>query len=591
MKIMSARRGERARRAGKNLQENNKFLKFCKSVVYTLFAVLVLYMFLTSLVSTCVMVYTDEHTFYLKDYALVISAGLICLVFLLTFMRKKFKPDENCVKISLALCTIIWFAVLIAIVYFTKLPSVYDQRLVYAGAAQLLQGDYSGWEPYHYFYAYPYINGMVLMECPFLWLFGEDKAYIAMQYINILFWYIALLTISEMAKMYFGKRAGRFTYLALLGFIPMWFYVTFVYGTLPGLCFSALALLLEKKYEETERWSYMACSLICIFLGVAWKSNYQIFLIALMILFFLDGVRKRKWKPFVGAAVSLLLLCFELTAISALMHHITGESVEGGTPTIAWVAMGLQESSIAPGWYNSYTEIIPVEYDHDVEAMKAAAWQNLGDRLALFTEEPEYCLRFFFRKLASMWNNPAFQCFTEVTKCNTKGSLNYWMKDLLYDGGVKNAVLRVILDLMHSMTLFGMVLHIILNRKRYKLADAAFIITFLGGFFFHVVWEAMGQYAVPYYVLLMPYAVQGYLTVTEKVAGLHFEKGLKEIGKQLWGSISFRIGLVLAAVVLFITFAEPVWLTSSIKLQGEESDYIWYCTHETQWKEADYKKK
>lgn len=587
---MFGKRGDQMERVEKDLWESNKFLRLCKHIVYVLFAVLVLYMFLASMVSTCVMVYTDEHTFYLKDYALVISAGLVCFMFLLVFLQKKVKPKESNVKILLAVCTAIWFAVLIAIVYFTKLPSVYDQQQVYAGAAQLLRGDYSGWQPYNYFYAYPYINGMVFMECPFLWLFGEDRAYIAMQYINILYWYMALLAISEMAKLYFGKKAGRLTYLALLGFIPMWFYVTFVYGTLPGLCFSTLALLLEKKYEDTEKWGYMAGSLICIFFGVAWKSNYQIFLIALMILLFWDGIRKRKWQSFAGAAVLFLMLCFELTALSALMHRITGEPVDGGTPTIAWVAMGLQESSIAPGWYNSYTEIIPVECNHDVEAMKAASWQNLADTFSLFAKEPEYCLRFFSRKLASMWNNPAFQCFTEVTKCNTKGSLNYWMKDLLYDGGIKNAVLRVILDLMHSMTLFGMVLHVILNRKKQKLADAALIITFLGGFFFHIAWEAMGQYAVPYYVLLMPHAVQGYLAVTEKMVGLQLDKGLKVICGELWKSTDFRLGLALAGTILFIAVAEFDWLTSSIKLQGEESDYIWYCTNEIQWKEADYKK-
>lgn len=565
-------------------------MKFSKNVVYILFTILVLYMFLASLVSTCVMVYTDEHTFYIKDYALVISAGLVCFVAILTFLRKKVRVSEKGIRILLTLCTIAWFAVLISIVYFTRLPSVYDQYRVYNGTVQLLQGNYTEWQPYNYFHAYPYLNGMVLMECPIIWLFGADKAHIALQYINILFWYIALLAISKLAELYFGKKAGIFTYLALLGFIPMWFYVTFVYGTLPGLCFSASALLLEKKYEETEKWKYMAGSLICIFFGVAWKSNYQIFLIALMILFFLEGVRKKRWQPLAGVAVSLFLLCFELSFFSAVMHGITGESVKGGTPTIAWVAMGLQDSSIAPGWYNSYTEIIPVEYDHDVEAMKAASWQNLKDTFDLFSREPDYCMRFFFRKLASMWNNPAFQCFTEVTKCNTGGTLNYWMKDLLYDGGIKNIVLRVILDLMHSMTLFGMVLHVILNRRKHKLVDAALIITFLGGFFFHVVWEAMGQYAVPYYVLLMPYAVQGYLTVVEKTARLQFDKGLKETGKQLWKSTSFRLGLVLAAVIVFITFAEPRWLTSSIKLKGEGSDYIWFCTHETQWKEADYRK-
>ena len=174
------------------------------------------------------------------------------------------------------------------------------------------------------------------------------------------------------------------------------------------------------------------------------------------------------------------------------------------------------------------------------------------------SDQPDYCLRFFSRKLASMWNNPAFQCFTEVTKCNTTGTLSYWMKDLLYDGGVKNVVLRVILNLMHSMTLFGMVLHVMLNRKRLKLADAAFAITFLGGFFFHVVWEAMGQYAVPYYVLLMPYAVQGYLAVTGKAAKLRIdkEKGLGGFGRQLLRSTDFRLGAALAAVIVVITFAD-----------------------------------
>ena len=102
----------------------------------------------------------------------------------------------------------------------------------------------------------------------------------------------------------------------------------------------------------------------------------------------------------------------------------------------------------------------------------------------------------------------------------------------------------------------------------------------------------MGQYAVPYYVLLMPYAVQGYLAVTGKAAKLRIdkEKGLGGFGRQLLRSTDFRLGAALAAVIVVITFAEFGWLRSSIKLQGEESDYIWYSTHQTEWKEADYKK-
>ncbi len=560
-------------------------------VVHTLFAVIILYLFLLSIFSTCVMVYTDEHTFYLKDYALVICAGLVCFVLLLAFAGEKIKRTGNMVKFLFFLATAVWFLILILIVRFTGLPSVYDQQRVFSAAAGLLRGDYTSWEPYGYMYAYPFQNGMVFMECPFLLLFGENKAEIAMQYANILFWYITILALSRMAKIYFGSRTGTVTYFALLGFIPMWFYMTFVYGTLPGLCFSVLALLSERKYEDTGKRRYMAGSLLGIFLGVAWKSSYLIFLIALTVQFLLDGIRKRRKLSFIGVAACLLLLCFERSFLSALMHMITGESVTNGIPSIAWVAMGLQESSIAPGWYNGYIEALSAEYHYHIEPVKIAAIQNIRETLTLFGQNPDYCLRFFPRKIASMWNNPAFQCFTEVTKCNITGSLSYWMKDLLYDGGIKNIILRIILDLMHSMTLAGIVLHVILNRKKQQLRNAALIITFLGGFLFHIVWEAMGHYAVPYYVLLFPYAAQGYITVVDRLVKLREEtKSGAEWGKRLQKSGSFRLGIALAAVILIISFLNVNWLNWSVKPGGDESDYIWYCTHETQWKEEDYRK-
>ena len=78
-------------------------------------------------------------------------------------------------------------------------------------------------------------------------------------------------------------------------------------------------------------------------------------------------------------------------------------------------------------------------------------------------------------------------------------------------------MLRVILDLMHSMTLFGMVLHVILNRKKQKRADAALIITFLGGFFFHILWEAKSRFILVYFILLIPYGAAGYVLAIEQL--------------------------------------------------------------------------
>ena len=43
-------------------------------------------------------------------------------------------------------------------------------------------------------------------------------------------------------------------------------------------------------------------------------------------------------------------------------------------------------------------------------------------------------------------------------------------------------------------------------------------ILFIGGFLFHLVWEAKGQYTITYFILLIPYAVAGYLIVAEKIS-------------------------------------------------------------------------
>ena len=39
---------------------------------------------------------------------------------------------------------------------------------------------------------------------------------------------------------------------------------------------------------------------------------------------------------------------------------------------------------------------------------------------------------------------------------------------------------------------------------------------FIGGFIFHLFWEAKGQYTITYFVLLIPYCVKGVMDMTEK---------------------------------------------------------------------------
>ena len=59
------------------------------------------------------------------------------------------------------------------------------------------------------------------------------------------------------------------------------------------------------------------------------------------------------------------------------------------------------------------------------------------------------------------------------------------------------------------MILAGALLYLIFCRKRDDLS-LFFFLTVLGGFVFHTFWEAKSQYALPYFTLLIPLAVDGY---------------------------------------------------------------------------------
>ena len=127
------------------------FLKWSRNIVYGLFAVIVLYLFLLSLFGTCVMGYTDEHVFFVKDFPFLMLAGLLFLVVLMVWGRRKadagrvkavrkaaeedkfFGGQNSLRKWILPGITACWFVILIIWIRVTLLPPMHDQYFVFYG--------------------------------------------------------------------------------------------------------------------------------------------------------------------------------------------------------------------------------------------------------------------------------------------------------------------------------------------------------------------------------------------------------------------------------------------------------------------------
>ncbi len=583
---------------------SDRILFLGKKIVFFCFGAILFYLFFLSLFSTCYMAYTDEHIFYLRDFAIPICLGLGFVVSVLAFFRdrqeKKAASGKSLLQfldtyekpifgIVTCLVAIFWAMM----IYRLQAEPVYDQLWVYQGDCRFLQGDTTDWQSGNYFSIYDFQNSMALMMLPLAALWGM-KGLVLFQYLNIPVILLAILALSRIADLYFGRRVRQFTYLGLLFFLPLWSQVTTVYGTWFSFAFSLWAIYLTILYERRGKTAYLVTGLICIIFGVLWKNNAEIFMLTMAIMLVMDGIRRRKALSLAAALLTVLLPLLSLYGSVSLMQCLTGADTPAGIPVSAWICMGLSDSSIAPGWFNDYHMNLYHRFGLDRELLSSGIRQDLREQLAFLGSNPDYTLRFFPRKLASMWSEPSFQAFTQITNRVHTNPLAYWMKECLYNGGRGHMILYLFFDVLQSMVYFGLVQYFVFTRISRDLQQGHLAVAIIGGFLFHLISEAQGVYVLPYFLCTFPYAVEGYRRGSLALLRRWRQAGQgRRIRSFLMGasrSGSGRIALILAGLVLLITLLPDPITSALIKLRYQEQDYLWYCQTQLEWQAEDYVK-
>lgn len=201
---------------------------------------------------------------------------------------------------------------------------------------------------------------------------------------------------------------------------------------------------------------------------------------------------------------------------------------------IAWVQMGLEESKRGPGWYNGYQVKLFQKADGDADLASAWAQADLRKTLSDMAEEPVKAADFFVRKIESIWAEPTFQSLWVQEVGNTSWAEGSPPWELFKEEGGLNRIYVFAADLMqtfvYAMACVWVVLGMRDQDKRMKKQDKWGMllpgIVFIGGFLFHLVWEAKGQYSVVYFMLLLPYAYLG----MERVADVFLD--VTDAGKE-----------------------------------------------------------
>ena len=354
--------------------------------------------------------------------------------------------------------------------------------------------------------------------------------------------------------------------------LPMIMYSSFVYGEIPS--FAALSVgcyLLLRLLGSSSRILFTGFgSILFLTLSVLLRKNSLIPVIAVLLVLLFEALRPgRNGKMRLGLLI--MAVCLAVTSVGILplvqkcYEKKAGNTLSSGVTAMSYLAMGMQEASRGCGWYNGFNIDTYDTAGMDTVLANEISRLAIDERLAYFREHPGYTADFYLHKHLSQWADGTYASrqatlatyggrsafFKEVYEGSLSGGYIEWCnawQNVLYLGVLvfcidslkkrrKSKVVGHMADQTAGHTEGCTADHMAdqldadqLGADRHGAdrhgadrlgadrlgADRLYIyvglIAVLGGFLFHIFWEANSRYIFSYSLLLMPYCGAGIYT-------------------------------------------------------------------------------
>ena len=499
----------------------NGFNSFCttsekisKYIIYVLFGLFAILLAMVSLFSTAYFALDyNEHPLYENDSTFLLIGIFLVLLVLFYFFDKKIGLDKINPRIFIWVLMVYTAAVAILWLYYTKSTPVADQQYVRDIAEQFYMEEYYSLEKGYYLYIYPFQLGMsAFIELSFS-IFGRNSL-LLLRIFNVLASCLTFYSLYRITDLTFhNKKINNLVILLMFGCFPPIMYCTFVYGNIMGLGFSLVAVWMQLKYFDGGKIRYVIISAFSIAFAIFIRSNSSIVLVAMTIMFLLKFLSTHKARNLLLPLIAVAVTFSSSALLRAYYESRSGIEINDGAPKILWLAMGLQESSMAPGWYNGFSLYPYTHNDCDAEAATEMAKQAIKDSLKKFKEEPGYAADFFFYKFASQWNEPTYQSFW-ISRIHEDGAEIPEVVTSLYTGDLHDDAVDY-MNVYHFIITFATMCFLISRVRKIKTDELFLGLIVFGGFLFHMLWEAKAQYTMTYFVMLVPYAAAGIYGIIE----------------------------------------------------------------------------
>lgn len=470
--------------------------------------------------------FVNEHIIFEPDNLLLnilFTSLFIALVFWLRRFYRFFSHiNMRVMEIALAVWTVVLG--LIWVLSVTSVPAA-DSQNIFEAATKAAHNDYTPlfnntefymskfYNGHSYYNYYPYQLGFVLFSEIIYRIFGTDNS-IPLQILNILSIGSAYFALARITKLLFKRKSVEFIAIILLaGCLQPILFCTFVYGNIIGMSIAIWASLFLIKYFQTGSFAWIFPSGALLTLSVIVKYNNLIYLVAFAVMLLMHAITAKKWQS-IAFTLAICISCVGVTPfITSLYETRANTTLESGVSQKMYLDLGLQESSMAPGWYTRTAVDDYIQGKYDTELANKIADQHISKRLEAFSSDFGYAFDFFSKKVLSQWNEPSYESIWISQVKGHSVEINGLAKGI-YEGSTGqflqlhfNFYMEIIL-LLFATGIYMLFLHRKTNTETVLLP-----LVILGAFGYHVLFEAKSQYAVTYIPLLLPTAAYAFNTI------------------------------------------------------------------------------
>ncbi len=441
----------------------------------------------------------NEKTEFLfgKFYWLLFLIGHIVVLILI---RKNYKKINE--RLFFVTNSGIYLLIGAYIIYFLSFRIRADAWITYTAGNGLRYGDFSYFAKTEYLGYYPHQHGMVYYSYLLTNIIETSKILFSANLLEIIGINYFIYKITD--RLFQSNKMKNLLAIYLsFAFMQQLIFITFPYNLIPGFFFMIIGFYFAIKFNQSNKYINLALAILFLIISCFIRSNYIIAVIAIFLYLWINDSNKLISVKFLLA----FLIINQIFSFSTkkFTENITGYEVSSGAPKILWIAMGTDPENwkIGPGWYNSYNKNIIKKTQFDFDKAGEIGKEKVVENIRYYSKNPKDAIKFFGIKFLTTWAEPTYESIWSGPHIKYEQINNSRILNSIFNEG---GLYWIIYNYMKSIQflIYALSLYCLINRKIYNKKLSIFFIYFLGGVFFHLMWETKSQYVYPYVILLIP---------------------------------------------------------------------------------------